>query len=78
MAHDQKVTIEAKDYGGQIKAAEWTAEAAAERVNDGGLCGLVIAKRRGVTDPGKQWVLLEVDELVALITGNRDHIKEDE
>jgi hypothetical protein len=78
MVHDQKLTVEAKNYGGQIKAAMWTAEAAVERVNDEGLAAIVIAKRKGTTDPGKQWVLMEAGELVALITGNRDHIKEDE
>lgn len=77
MVHDQKLTLEAKNYGGQLKAAEWTAEAAVERKNDKGLAGVVVAKRRGVTDPGKQWVLMELDELIALISGNRDHIEEE-
>lgn len=74
--HGQRVVLELKDYGGQIKAAEWTAEAAAERINDGALAGIVIAKRRGTTDPMKQWVLMEVGELIALINGNRDHMED--
>ena len=78
MVHDQKLTVEAKNYGDQIKAAIWTAEAAVERANDKGLAGVVIAKRKGTTDPGRQWVLMEANELVAIINGNRDHIKEDE
>ena len=74
-AHGQRVTVECKDYGGQIKAAEWAAEGAVERVNDGGLAWVVIAKRRGTTDPLKQWVLMEMGELIALINGNRDHME---
>jgi hypothetical protein len=74
---DQKLTVEAKNYGGQIKAATWTAEAAVERGNDKGLAAIVIAKRKGTTDPSRQWVLMEAGELVALITQNRDHIEEE-
>ena len=75
-AHGQKVTVECKDYGGQIKAAEWAAEGAVERENDKALAWVVLAKRRGTTDPLKQWVLMEVGELIALINGNRNHMEE--
>jgi hypothetical protein len=74
-AHNQKVTVEVKNYGGQIKAAEWAREGATERENDKGLAWVVIAKRKGTTDPLKQWVLMEVGELIALINGNRDHME---
>lgn len=67
----QRVVIEAKDYGGQIKAAEWTAEAEVERGNDDAGVGLVVAKRRGTREPGDQWVLLTLRDLVSLITGER-------
>lgn len=73
--HNQKVTVEAKNYGGQIKAAEWAAEGAVERENDKALAWVVVAKRRGTTDPLKQWVLMEMGELIALINGNRDHME---
>lgn len=66
-----RVAVEAKDYGGRIEASTWLKEAEAERINDEALVGLVIAKRRGVSDPGKQIVLMEVDDLVALLTGER-------
>lgn len=69
--HGQRVVIECKDYGGQIKAAEWTNEARDEAGNDDALLGLVIAKRRGTSDPGSQWVLATVNDLVALLTGSR-------
>lgn len=68
-AHGQRLVIECKDYGGQIKAAEWLKEAEIERGNDDALAGIVIAKRRGVTDPNDQIVLMDVRNLVALITG---------
>lgn len=70
-----KVVIECKDRGGQFFAAEWVGEAEAERVNDEALVGIVIAKRKGVTDPMKQWCLMEVSELVALIRGDRKHME---
>ena len=60
------------------QAAEWAAEGAVERVNDGGLAWVVIAKRRGTTDPLRQWVLTEVGELIALINGNRAHMDVEE
>lgn len=70
-----RIAIECKDRGGQFFAAEWVAEAEAERVNDGALAGIVIAKRKGVTDPMKQWALMEVSELVALLRGDRWHME---
>ena len=67
----QRVVIEAKDYGGQIKAAEWTAEAEVERGNDDAGVGLVVAKRRGTRNPGDQWVLMTARDFVSLVTGQR-------
>lgn len=67
----QRVVVECKNYGGQIKAAEWTAEADIERGNDDAVAGVVVAKRRGVTDPAEQWVLMTARDLVALVTGVR-------
>lgn len=66
-----RLVIECKDYGGRLLPAAWTTEAETERGNDDALAGIVIAKRRGTTDPGRQWVLMTVDELVALLTGTR-------
>lgn len=68
---DNRIVIEAKDYGGRILAAEWIAEAELEAGNDDATAGIVIAKRKGVTAPGKQWVLMDVDTLITLITGQR-------
>lgn len=69
--HGQRLTVEVKDYGGQLKAAEWTSEAHTEMSNDDAVAGLVIAKRRGTTDPGSQWVLMTVNDLIGILTGHR-------
>ena len=68
-AHSRPVVIETKDYAGQVKVAEWLRETETERVNDAALAGVVIAKRRGVTDPNEQIVLMTVNDFVALVTG---------
>lgn len=65
------VAVEAKDYGGRLEAGTWLKEAAAERINLGAVAGVVIAKRRGVTDPGSQIVLMEVRDFVGILTGKR-------
>ena len=69
-----RVVIEAKNYGGRLMPGPWIGEAETERGNDDALAGIVIAKRRGTTDPGLQFVLMTVNDLTALLTGNRDHI----
>jgi hypothetical protein len=69
--NELRVAVECKDYGGTIHAGTWLGEAEAERVNLGAVAGVVVAKRRGVTDPGQQIVLMTVDDLVAILTGKR-------
>lgn len=69
-AHGQRVVIECKDCT-RTDLPAWTAEAHAEAGNDDALVGIVVAKRRGTTDAGRWWVHLTVDDLLALITGER-------
>ena len=73
-----RIVIECKEYGGRLMPGPWTAEAETERGNDDALAGLVIAKRRGTTRAGDQFVLMTVDDLTALLTGNRDHINQEQ
>lgn len=73
-----RVVIEAKNYGGRLMPGPWIREAEIERGNDDALAGIVIAKRRGTTDPGQQFVLMTVNDLTALLTGNRDHINQED
>lgn len=71
----QRVVIEAKNYGGRLMPGPWIGEAEVERGNDDAGVGLVVAKRRGTTKPGDQFILMTVDNLIALLNGNRDHIE---
>lgn len=68
-AHGQRVVIECKEYGGRLEPVAWTREAHVEARNDDALVGVVAAKRRGTTDPARQWVVMEVADFVALLTG---------
>lgn len=67
----QRVVIEAKDYGGQVKVGPWLNEAETERGNDDAGVGLVVAKRRGTTAAGEQVVMMTLADLVSLMTGAR-------
>lgn len=73
--HGGRVVVECKDVA-RLALAEWVAEAETERGNDDALVGLVIHKRRGVADPGAQYVTMTVDDLVALLCGHRDGMGE--
>lgn len=63
--------IEAKDYGGRMLPATWVGEAAVEAANDDAIGGIVAIKRKGTRVPGEQFVLMTVDDFVALVTGDR-------
>ena len=67
----RRIVAECKDYGGRYQVGPWLTEAETERVNDDAAVGLVVAKRRGTTDPGDQVVICTLRDLVALITGER-------
>lgn len=69
--HSGRVVVECKEYGGRLAVTPWLREAEIERGNDDALVGLVVAKRRGTTDPADQTVLMTVRDLVALLTGER-------
>lgn len=66
----RRVVLEVKDCAKQDLPG-WTAQAHLEAGNDDALVGLVVAKRRGTTDPGRYWIHGTVDDLLALITGER-------
>lgn len=71
----QRVVIEAKNYGGRLMPGPWVNEAEIERGNDDAGVGLVVAKRKGTTRPGEQFVIMTLDNLISLMNGNRDHIE---
>lgn len=68
--HGQRLVVEVKDCA-RVDLPGWTNEAHAEAGNDDALAGVVVAKRRGTTDPGRWWVHMTLDDLLALITGAR-------
>jgi hypothetical protein len=74
--HGQRLVVECKDVA-TLALPEWTAEAHREAGNDDALVGVVVHKRRGVSEPGKQWCSMTVDDLAALITGERHGHRQD-
>ena len=75
--HGQRLVIEVKDHT-HTDLPAWTRQAHLEAGNDDALAGIVIAKRRGTTNPGKYWVHMTVDDLLALLTGRRQGHRADE
>lgn len=67
----QRIVIECKNYAGAYKVTPWLDEAEIERGNDDAGVSLVVAKRRGTTNPGEQVVFMTVDDLISLVTGER-------
>ncbi len=69
-----RLVVECKDYGGRLEPGPWLNEAEVARGNDDAIAGMVVAKRRGTTDPGDQFVLMTVRDLVALLNGERPEV----
>ena len=67
-SHNRRIVIEAKDYGGKLNLPQWAKEAHTEAENDDAHVGIVIAKRRGTTNPADQWVAMTVNDLIQLLT----------
>lgn len=68
--HGQRLVVECKNTS-KMALPAWTNEAHLEAGNDDALVGVVVHKRHGVGDAGQQWVSMTVNDLVALITGQR-------
>ena len=66
-----RIVAELKDYGGRLLPGPWLGEAETERGNDDAAAAFIVAKRRGTTSPGDQFVLMSVNDLIALLTGQR-------
>lgn len=67
-----RLVIECKNYAGKLEASTWVREAQQEATNDGALAGLVIAKRRGTTNPAEQYVLTTVQDLTNLLNAAKE------
>ena len=70
-----RVVIEAKDHGGSILPSTWIKEAEIEAANDDAPIGVVVAKRKGVTDPSQQFALMTVETLCRLLEGGPDEAR---
>jgi hypothetical protein len=69
-----RVVIECKNTS-KIALGGWASEAETERGNDDALAGIIVHKRHGKGDPADQWVTMPLSELVAILTGTRDHME---
>lgn len=65
-----RVVAECKDCASPALGV-WQTEAEVERRNDDAVASVVVSKRVGHGAPGDQWVHCTIDDLVALITGER-------
>lgn len=54
-----------------LSLGSWQREAEIERGNADAVASVICHKRHGTGAPGKQWITMEVDDLVALLTGER-------
>lgn len=62
-----RVVVECKDYGGRLEAGKWLSEAETERINDDAVLAFVVAKRRGTTKPGDQFVIMTLADVAMLL-----------
>lgn len=69
-SHGHRVVVEAKNTRA-VNLGQHHNEAETERGNDDALVALLAHKRHGVADIGRQWITCTVDDLIALITGER-------
>lgn len=70
----QRVVIECKNTAKPALAA-WATEAEIERGNDDAIAAVIAHKRHGKGQAQDQWITMTLDNFVALLTGNRDHIQ---
>lgn len=79
-AYDRGDVGNVRDHLGRLIAVEvkntakmslpaWVGEAHVEAENYGAHVGVVVSKRHGVGDPGRQWVHMELDDLIELLRG---------
>lgn len=71
----RRVVIEVKDHAGRYEVGPWLKEAERERLNDGASVAMVVAKRRGTTDPSEQVVFMTLADAAKLL-GAPDEVGE--
>jgi len=75
--HGQRVVLECKNTA-KTSLGPWATETEIERGNDDALAGVIVHKRHGTANPAEQWVTMTLADFAALLTGNRDHIDQEE
>jgi hypothetical protein len=68
--HGKRVVVECKNVT-RMALGTWATEAEIERGNDDAIAAVVVHKRHGKGWPGEQWVSMTLDDLIALIRGER-------
>lgn len=69
-----RVVAECKDYGGEVNVGTWLREMRVEADNDKAEVGFVIAKRRGISDPARQIVMMEARDLAILLGADPEEV----
>lgn len=69
----KRVVVEVKNTA-KLNLAGWAAEVETARGNDDAVAGVIAHKRHGKGRAEDQWVTMTLGDLVALLTGNRDHL----
>ena len=67
LPNGELLAVECKNAGGTFSVGTWLVEAERERINYGAAASVVIAKRRGTTDPLEQVVITTVRDLIEMI-----------
>lgn len=75
--HGQRIVLECKNTA-KTSLGPWATEAEIERGNDDALAGVIVHKRHGKGKPEDQWVTLTLADFAAILTGNRDHINQED
>jgi len=71
-SHNRRIVIEIKNYGGRGHPAEGTQKGHQKTEKNDAPLRRRIAKRRGTTNPEKQWAIMEVEDLIKLLKGPGD------
>lgn len=66
----ERIVIECKNTS-RVNLAGWIGEAHVQAGNDDALVGIIAHKRHGKGYAGDQWITMTVDDLIAILTGER-------
>jgi len=75
--HGKRIVLECKNTA-KTSLGTWANEAEIERGNDDALMAAIVHKRHGKGRPADQWVTMTLADFAALLTGNRDHVNNQE